>query len=213
MKRINYTQGELIGNLTFEKEVEAIKGYRRAEFKCPFCSEFFKTRISDAKNFKATKCRKCAVGLNKTDKDTKRIQSIRKGMVQRCYNPNRKDFLHYGARGISICNMWKKNSKAFVKWALSNGYKEGLTIERVDVDGNYEPSNCTWIAKAKQVENKRDLRKYKYLGVYPHSNGFVAKISVNSRQTHIGWHKTEKEAALARDNYILKHRLKRKLNF
>ncbi len=213
MKRLSYTKGEKIGSLTFIREVETIKGYRRGEFECPFCNEFFNTRIADAKHLKATKCSKCRYEVLKTDKIAKKIKNVLKSMKQRCYNTNATSFKHYGGQGVIMCKEWKENSDTFVKWALSNGYKEGLTIERRNVHGNYEPLNCTWIPRAKQAENKRDNRKHKYIGVSPHSGGFVARVTVKGKGVYVGWSKSEKEVALARDNYILKHKLKRKLNF
>ncbi|MEG7700659.1 hypothetical protein U2075_14750, partial [Listeria monocytogenes] len=64
-------------------------------------------------------------------------------MIQRCTNPNNQKYYSYGARGISFYAGWK-TFIPFQKWALENGYKEGLSLDRIDVDGNYEPSNCRW---------------------------------------------------------------------
>ena len=73
-------------------------------------------------------------------------------------NPLHQDFKHYGARGIRICQEWYDDFKVFYDWAISNGYRQGLTIERVNVDGNYEPANCTWIPQSEQVKNRRCTR-------------------------------------------------------
>lgn len=75
-------------------------------------------------------------------------------MKQRCNNGNNKDFKYYGKRGIKVCSSWL-DFKVFRKWALSNGYKEGLSIERVDNDGNYCPENCKWIPLEHQNRNTR----------------------------------------------------------
>ena len=73
---------------------------------------------------------------------------------QRCLNPNNKAYKNYGARGITICKEWE-NPKNFCEWAFNNGYKEGLSIDRIDVNGNYEPSNCRWVDMETQQRNKR----------------------------------------------------------
>jgi hypothetical protein len=76
-------------------------------------------------------------------------------MKHRCYNPKDKNYVYYGARGIRICDEWLHDFLSFYKWAIANGYKDGLTIERINTDGNYEPANCKWIPMAEQQINKR----------------------------------------------------------
>lgn len=76
-------------------------------------------------------------------------------MIQRCTNPNQKKYPIYGGRGIVVCEEWKCSYTAFRDWAMANGYEEGLSIDRVDVDGNYEPSNCRWATRSEQEANKR----------------------------------------------------------
>lgn len=79
-------------------------------------------------------------------------------MKQRCQNPNNEKYPQYGQRGICVCEQWK-DFAVFYEWAYDNGYHEGLSIDRINPDGNYEPSNCRW-ADAKTQQNNRTNNKF-----------------------------------------------------
>ena len=99
-------------------------------------------------------------------------------MRQRTENPKREDYKNYGARNIHICNEWL-DFTAFKNWALENGYQEGLTIERKDVNGDYCPENCCWIPFEKQAQNKRNTVKIEYAGEILTLKEWSIKLGIN----------------------------------
>ena len=108
-------------------------------------------------------------GLHESNKthglSNDRIYHVWNGMIQRCENPNCEAYKYYGERGISVCDEWHDMGK-FAKWAYANGYnpnaKRGdCTIDRINVNGNYEPSNCRWVDMKVQANNKRNSKKNK----------------------------------------------------
>lgn len=84
-------------------------------------------------------------------------------MIQRCTNPKHPSYPRYGGRGITVCADWRDGAK-FIKWAYDNGFKVGLSIERVDNDGNYCPENCRWATRKEQQRNRQANHRVTYGG-------------------------------------------------
>ena len=99
--------------------------------------------------------------------DVDRLYQIYCGMKERCYNPKSQYFYLYGGRGIGICAEWlerENGSVNFIEWSRANGYRDNLTIDRINSDGNYEPSNCRWVTTKEQNNNRRNNRYIHYNG-------------------------------------------------
>lgn len=93
-----------------------------------------------------------------------RLYTIWSGMKQRCYCRTNKDYPNWGGRGIKVCDEWLETYANFRDWANKNGYAEGLSLDRIDVNGNYEPSNCRFADNSTQANNRRSTIFYEYHG-------------------------------------------------
>lgn len=93
-----------------------------------------------------------------------RLYSTWNGMKRRCSNPNDKEYKNYGGRGVKVCDEWIDDFTKFYNWAVSHGYDDNLTIDRIDVNGNYEPSNCRWVTMKTQQNNKSNNHLITYNG-------------------------------------------------
>ena len=89
-----------------------------------------------------------------------RIDNIYKAMISRCYCKNNNRYERYGGRGIVVCEEWKNNKMKFFEWSFSNGYREDLTLDRIDTNGNYEPNNCRWADWETQNNNQRPKKRH-----------------------------------------------------
>ena len=129
-----------------------------------------------------------------------RLENIYHGMKQRCYYPKHRAYHRYGGRGISVCDEWKDSSKAFFKWARENGYQDHLTLDRIDNDGNYEPSNCRWISRREQCYNRKTKSNTGVVGVcYSKSKmRYETYIRINGILRHLGNPQSLEEAIALR---------------
>ena len=93
-----------------------------------------------------------------------RLYGIWNAMKGRCHRENTQAFPSYGGRGIAVCDEWKTDFSAFYEWAMANGYRDDLTIDRIDNDKEYSPNNCRWVATEIQANNKRSNVVIEYKG-------------------------------------------------
>lgn len=130
-------------------------------------------------------------GIDGNIKD--RLYRIYYQMLRRCYNPNSDNYKYYGGRGIGVCEEWKQKHGVFyfMKWAKENGYKDGLTIERKDVDGDYCPENCEWITSLEQQSNKRVNTFIEYGGKKQTAAQWARELGIGkdtiTYRVRVGW--------------------------
>lgn len=119
-------------------------------------------------------CKKVKHGYSRKE----RLYQTWKNMRQRCNNPNRHDYKRYGGRGITVCKEWNDYS-TFRNWAFANGYNDNLSIDRIDVNGNYEPSNCRWVDNIVQANNVRSNHQIEYKGTTYTMAEFARKLNIS----------------------------------
>jgi hypothetical protein len=138
-------------------------------------------------------------------------------MKSRCYNENSKSFKDYGAKGVVVCDEWVNNPQEFIEWAISNGYDDTLTIDRINPYGNYEPSNCRLVGKTVQSQNTRlisSTNRSGYRGVSWNKavKQWVVYINVNKKCVYLGKYDCKADGAIAYNNYVIDNNLNHPLN-
>ena len=130
------------------------------------CGGYADTTLDKLKNGHTKSCGCAKKGVNRKygEIDT-RLYNIYLKMVRRCYIPKDPAYKYYGARGITICDEWLNDRSTFFRWARENGYSDELTIDRLNVNGNYEPSNCRWATRKAQALNRRNNQYLEMNGV------------------------------------------------
>lgn len=137
-----------------------------------------------------------------------------KMMMQRCYTSSHKEFIRYGLKGIIVCDDFKSPDK-FIQYIESlDGYSDrdlkNLTLDRIDVYGNYEYGNLRWATKLEQACNKKD-KKRGYYGINLANGRWRAVITLNNKRIYTSYHDTQLEALHARNEYIKAHNLPHKI--
>lgn len=164
-------KGKRFGKLVALERAEdyvSPKGYRQTNWLCQCdCGNQVIVRRCNLVNGFSTSC-----GCNRIEHpnhlqhglSNTRIHNIWDGMKDRCTNPNSVSYSNYGGRGITICDEWRNNFLSFYNWSIENGYADNLSIDRIDVNGNYEPENCRWADAKTQANNARRNHTLTYHG-------------------------------------------------
>ena len=130
-----------------------------------------------------------------------RLFSIWMCMRQRCSDKNNTDYASYGGRGISVIDEWEHDFTTFRDWAMENGYDDSLTLDRIDVNGNYEPSNCRWADAYTQAANKRNAHLVEYHGEVGALDPMCRKLNINSKTVRLRMRKSGLSFEDAVDGY------------
>lgn len=167
--------GEIYGNIQVLKitNKRTKRGNVIYKCKCNKCNRIFEKSLENYR-------RRFKLGINsmtcgcynrhfnnfyKNGLSNTRLRHIYDNIKLRCYNINNKNYKNYGARGIKICKEWLNEQTGFenfYNWSINNGYKENLSIDRIDVNGNYEPNNCKWSDFQEQINNRTNTIKFEY---------------------------------------------------
>lgn len=158
-----------------------------------------RTTIVSSNNLKRGNTKSC--GCYSAENASKRLKTHGKTgtplfniwmtMKARCYNPNNEKFKRYGFRGIKICDEWRNSFSAFESWSLTHGYKEGLSIDRIDNDGDYCPENCRWATRTVQANNTSTNVFITYNGEKKTATEWERILGMNPktmmRRKEVGW--------------------------
>lgn len=156
--------GRRFGRLTVVEECERMGNRVAWLCKCD-CGNYTKVRAHHLKGGQIVSCGCYHDEVNVTHRlSYTKLYRTWASMKDRCHNLNAYEFKRYGERGISVCDEWRNSFEAFYEWAVANGYEEGLSIDRIDVNGNYEPSNCRWVDMKAQGRNRRSNHSLTFNG-------------------------------------------------
>lgn len=182
--------GKKFGRLIVLKECNERSGNEKL-YKCQCeCGNITYVRGSPLRNGHTKSCgclRKSVIHGKSND----RLYNIYCNMVARCYDKKHISYLWYGYKGIKVYREWLDNRTTFFEWAINNGYKDNLTIDRIDVNGNYEPNNCRWITNKEQQNNRTNNIRLTYNGKTQTISQWADELCINrktiSTRYYRGW--------------------------
>lgn len=198
MKNPDWPVGAQLGCYEITRKTDQVTkdGYALFEGKCIHCGIVSIQKLNSFVSLKTDKC--CHtytigdVTVKRVHWRNRRLRRIFYDMLRRCYSESNDDFRWYGANGIKVCYTWLQNPLSFETWALSNGYKENLTIDRIDQSGDYCPSNCRWITAEENVRWKSTTNRIpvvlsgkQWAVVIGRSPNFVNKMMKKHGLTHV----------------------------
>ena len=184
-------------------------------YKCGFCGTNFKANTYDINRGYIKSCgcyhKRRAKESNITHGlGATKLYKIWGDIKRRTLNPKHKHYKYYGGRGITICDEWL-DVQNFYNWAMSNGYSDELSLDRIDNDGNYEPNNCRWTTQTIQTRNKRVYKNntsgYKGVSYDKRAGSYRTYITINKKRIRLGYFTTPEGGAIAYNNYIIENNL------
>lgn len=187
--------------------------YRFGIYRC-YCGNEFNSQIRHIKSGNTKSCG-CGKGYHTHGLTNHRLYNIWHHMMNRCFNPKSKVYKYYGERGISVCEEWQDINN-FIS-DMDSTYTDGLSIDRIDVNGNYEQSNCRWATKETQSRNTRLLMVtntsgYRGVSFNKKNNKFIARITVSSKTIYLGCFDEAIDGAKAYNEFVVSNKLEHTLN-
>lgn len=184
------------------------KSHRKCICRCQ-CGRVFVRDYYEIKSGASKSCSSCSKIKDEMVPRRTKLYFVWAQMKGRCLNPNNPEFKNYGKRGITVCEEWCEDYGNFFRWAKKNGYKEGLTIDRINNNGNYCPENCRWTDVHTQNANRRTLSRNTSgaTGVYFYKDGRKRPYQSYLSKKTIGYFASFEEAVAARERFIREHNL------